>query len=373
MPSYQIHREMSGIIEDLVSDIKSPDRPRDDCAWKQQFQEYFSEKMEKFRPEDIHHEIYVANGLFVQKGFSIRPSYRSAVQSVYQSELKELDFKNDGMGSSNYINRWVDDKTRGKIKEIVKSSTNPETKVILVNALYFKSLWMTPFQEGECCVRKFYPDGTDAPSIDVKLMPHYGNFPYYKDAECDVAVLGFPYQKGISTMYVFLPNKSSKSKLKAAQKCLTAEKVEQIIANLRDTVCVVLFPRLHLSSSFNLKSKLQELGLNTLFENGQSDFSLMADAGSTNKKVNNNNRNFRTNQNLRNQNGTELTRPWADNFNDLYSREIKFRSDFQDNSLKRIDELRNNGKNLRNPGLFADEVVHKVDLTINERVSNGLW
>lgn len=50
------------------------------------------------------HKITIANGLFVQNGFSIRPDYKNAVTDVYQSKMKNLDFLNDGYKSAKYIN-----------------------------------------------------------------------------------------------------------------------------------------------------------------------------------------------------------------------------------------------------------------------------
>lgn len=347
MESHLIHKELSEIIEDLVTDIPNVNRPRKACAWKKDFEEMFANRMQRYQPDEIHHEIYVANGIFVQKDFSIRPNYKAAVQSVYKSELKNLDFRTQGQATAKYINDWVDEKTKGKITEIFKAPCHPDTKVLLVNALYFKALWMTPFTEGDCCTRKFYPDGVDGPSYDVKYMPHGGHFPYYKDNECQVQVLGFPYQKGISTMYVFFPDNSSKAKLKSLQKCLTADKVEEIIEKMKDAMAVVLFPRLHLKSGYSLKSKLKELGLTSLFENGNSDLSLMSDA--------------KENSNQNRHRGLD-----RDNSEDKFY--FTSRSTVDD-PLGKLDQLRRNNRNLKNPGIFADEVIHKVDLTINEKVN----
>lgn len=44
-------------------------------------------------------------------------------------------------------NSWVNEKTNGKIPEIV-SYFQPDTKVVLASALYFKAMWETTFIEG---------------------------------------------------------------------------------------------------------------------------------------------------------------------------------------------------------------------------------
>lgn len=70
---------------------------------------------------------------------------------------------------------WVNEKTNGKIKEIIPGSANPETRVILANALYFNAEWQETFIEGATGFKKFYPNGKDSDySIMVELMAHGG-------------------------------------------------------------------------------------------------------------------------------------------------------------------------------------------------------
>lgn len=77
---------------------------------------------------------------------------------------------------NNEITRsWVNEKTNGKIKEIIPGSANPETRVILANALYFNAEWQETFIEGATGFKKFYPNGKDSDySIMVELMAHGG-------------------------------------------------------------------------------------------------------------------------------------------------------------------------------------------------------
>lgn len=70
---------------------------------------------------------------------------------------------------------WVNLKTNGKIKEIIPGSCNPETRVILTNALYFNAEWQESFIDGATGFKNFYPDGRDSNNtITVELMAHGG-------------------------------------------------------------------------------------------------------------------------------------------------------------------------------------------------------
>lgn len=50
------------------------------------------------------YKVAVANGVFVQQGFSIRPDYQSAVLSVYKSNMKNLDFARNSAQATRYVN-----------------------------------------------------------------------------------------------------------------------------------------------------------------------------------------------------------------------------------------------------------------------------
>ena len=78
--------------------------------------------------------------------------------------------------SPELVYRWVNEKTNGKIKEIIPGSTNPETRVILANALYFKADWQETFIEGATSLKTFYPNGVDSndSTISVEMMAHGG-------------------------------------------------------------------------------------------------------------------------------------------------------------------------------------------------------
>lgn len=50
-------------------------------------------------------KILVANGLFVQNGFSIKPDYRNVVESMYQSKVQNLDFARQSLQAMQFLNR----------------------------------------------------------------------------------------------------------------------------------------------------------------------------------------------------------------------------------------------------------------------------
>lgn len=78
------------------------------------------------------------------------------------------------------MSRWVNTKTHGKIKEILPAAINPNTRVLLTNALYFKADWQVSFIEGATMMKKFYYEGRAKSDqfIETELMAHGGELPH---------------------------------------------------------------------------------------------------------------------------------------------------------------------------------------------------
>ena len=74
----------------------------------------------------------------------------------------------EGEKTRSAINRWVGGQTNQKIKELILPGTiNPTTRLVLVNALYFKGPWAYPFNSKATYKQNFYT--TDGQTIKVDM------------------------------------------------------------------------------------------------------------------------------------------------------------------------------------------------------------
>ena len=87
----------------------------------------------------------VANSVWVNKNGNakLRDSYLSEVVNSYQAELYAAPFD---AGTVEEINAWVKNNTRERIPKIL-DELDPQTALVLVNALAFDGEWTTPVED----------------------------------------------------------------------------------------------------------------------------------------------------------------------------------------------------------------------------------
>lgn len=259
----------------------------------------------------------------------------------------------------------------------------------------------------------------------VEMMSHGGSFPFYDSKEYDCRIIGLPYRHHLTTMYIIIPNNSTRYRLRQFQATLTADKIEQMISKMEWKTAIITFPKLHITNRVDLKSILKRMGLRSLFNEQQSDLSLISsgaeqstdlndqryesnvayapaasddhdrflfsrlaaesgmdgDASVSNRKrrtpvtYKSTSTNFRTmREPLRLKDlvlGKRITKSHPHKkFLSRGRRDIPIDSSV---SLKRLDSLRSQltAERSPNPGLFADELIHQIDLIINEAGTEG--
>ncbi|KAL7040361.1 hypothetical protein ACKWTF_000368 [Chironomus riparius] len=390
--SKDINEEFAEIIKDLKLNSVNPKRKI--AKWREQASQQYIEHSLRRQDKNVNytqHKIEVANGIFVQSDISIRQEYKDVVERLYGSHIESLNFKNEPGKASQIINAWVSENTHGRISEIVPKVMNPNTKIVLANALYFKAEWQQTFFEGATGMKPFYPHGRGGKSITVDLMAQGGHFPHFRDAELNVEILGFPYKQNCTTMYVILPSESSTERLKEVQKELTAEKIENLIDQMTVKTAVILFPKMHLKSGYHLRSDLQDLGVKSLFEESESDLSLMSSENCAKMREGCGHKitfrdplsSFpRIKREVTYKVGSEAKdSAYPLNMKDFFNRKRIVKKSHGKKSKKtkrevkrmsaldRLEYLRN--QQLTNPQVFADDVIHKVDLNINEKGTEG--
>ena len=121
-------------------------------------------------------ELSVANALWGQKGFPWRPEWLDMQNARFNAGFHEADFQANPEAERQRINRWVEEKTHDRIKELLeKDMIDTLTRMVLTNAIYFKGKWENQFDP------KLTRDGdftlADGTKIKTPMMSRNGRVP----------------------------------------------------------------------------------------------------------------------------------------------------------------------------------------------------
>ncbi|HNW05780.1 MAG TPA: serpin family protein [archaeon] len=233
----------------------------------------FAELYNRINKKDKRYELRTGNALWAQKDYKFLDSYFSNVEKYYGGKAVNLDFINETELSRNTINKFIEEQTNNRIKNIIPSGElNPLTRLVISNAIYFKGKWEVEFDKKDTQNRDFKaPTGT----IKVPMMfmaPKKENFNYYEND--NLQVLELPYKDKELSMVVLLPKEEYG--LSNLEKDMDFEKLNEWTKNLRLTkVDQIYLPKLEFEKSTRVVEPLKELGMVNAFSTENADFSKM--------------------------------------------------------------------------------------------------
>jgi len=215
-------------------------------------------------------ELATGNALWVQRGFDVLPEYSRVVEEFYGAKAASLDFAGDPEGSRVTINRFIEEQTRGRIKDLIPPNfIDSWVRLVITNAVYFKGSWLYAFDKGKTSQASFRVSADRTVSVQMMCMEPSGKEFMYADLE-DAQVLELPYAGGRLSMVIILP----KGDLRELEKGLTRERLESYLSSLRpeklDRICL---PRFELERKYLLNENLQSLGLRKVFQGDEADLS----------------------------------------------------------------------------------------------------
>lgn len=220
------------------------------------------------RPDDARIQLAIANSLWFRKDDPVRPEFAESSKTFYHAEIGDL------AEGADRINGWVSDKTKGKIPTIIQSADVASAVAILLNAVYFKGLWETPFEKRMTREMPFtLPDGSKK---TVQMMHQSGRLPYYKGDGFQIVQL--PYGKGQTHMVIVLPDENVK--LSDLIGKTTLANWNTWMDACHKTQGTVGLPRFKSEYSAQLNEPLAALGMGVAFQQGEANFHKMFRSGS---------------------------------------------------------------------------------------------
>lgn len=215
-------------------------------------------------------QLNLANAIWAQKSHPFLQEYLDLLAREYGAGVRLADFVNRAEPARREINGWVSDQTQGKIQDLIPEGLlDAITRMVLVNAVYFKAGWEAPFEPNETTDQPFHL--LDGSQVQVPMMSGYlSGFLYVKGEGYQAVEL--PYKGASAAMDLIVPDSGQ---FQAFETALDAEKVKLILSSLQPASGTVGLPKFKFTGEFKLADSLASLGMPAAFDPTQADFSGM--------------------------------------------------------------------------------------------------
>ncbi len=234
------------------------------------------------------YRLSIANALWGQKTYPFDKDYLRVIDASYETgAFIPADFRSDPAREVARINAWVEKQTEGRIKNLAYEPViNRNTRLALVNAIYFKAHWLTPFVKERTKPGSFTT--ASGATVQANMMRHYGleecryaavnadGSSFDSPRMIDVGqkeglypdtggfqILELPYQGHDLAMVLLLP--VDPDGLGALEAKLTAKNVATWLSKLEKRKTSVRMPRFKAETAYKLNDALKELGMPRAF------------------------------------------------------------------------------------------------------------
>ncbi|KAM4684559.1 heterochromatin-associated protein MENT-like [Amazona ochrocephala] len=217
-----------------------------------------------------------ANRLYGEKTFEFLASFVELSQKSYHAGLEKTDFMRAWEDSRKQINGWVEERTEGKIQNLLAEGIiDSLTRLVLVNAIYFKGNWAKQFDKERTAEVPFQINKEETKPVQMMCRKDKFNMTYIWDLQ--TKVLELPYVGNELSMIILLPDaiQDGSTGLERLERELTYEKVIDWL-NPQAMECIevkVSLPRFKLEENYGLKPLLSSMGMPDAFDLGKADFS----------------------------------------------------------------------------------------------------
>ncbi|HMO41281.1 MAG TPA: serpin family protein, partial [Saprospiraceae bacterium] len=214
-------------------------------------------------------QLQIANSIWYRDTYVVRQEFLDVNRTFFNSQVSALDFNSPAAKAT--INKWVNDQTKGLIKDIV-NDISPETVMFIINAIYFKGTWRHQFDTKKTNQQPFFlADGTQK-NVDMMLLPKV-SLPVFSDDR--LTAIDLPYGDSIFSMTILLPNEGYS--MDALVASLSATNWRVWLDNLSDSPRMTFrMPKFKMEYEQLLNRALTDMGMGIAFAPQQANFTNIA-------------------------------------------------------------------------------------------------
>ncbi len=210
-----------------------------------------------------------ANSLWLQDGYGFADSFLNVCAEDFMADLYTVDYAKNAADATERINDWADEKTHGKIPEVLGNDLSNSTRLVLVNALYFLGDWVTPFEADYTYNDTFHGATGDA---EVPFMHSEWDVTYYEGKTYQLIVLPFlgdDGEVGPFAMTFVLPKEGFDPEDVAKE--LSEEGIEGILQQAAREKVEISLPKFEFEYGTSMVETMKALGMEEAFD-GSAQF-----------------------------------------------------------------------------------------------------
>ena len=211
-------------------------------------------------------QLSIANALWGQESMPFQASFLSTLATGYSAPLQQADFVHDAGGATDDINQWVSTRTQGAIPTLFHpGELDASTRLVLVNAVYFRGTWATGFDPSATRPQAFtLEDGSQVP---VATMD--GTMTLSQGTGDGFSVVEVPYKGGAVAIDFLLPD----AQLSALEASLTPAALATSLGSLHAQEAELFLPRFSFTTHLVLNPVLSGMGMTDVFLPAKADLS----------------------------------------------------------------------------------------------------
>lgn len=214
-------------------------------------------------------KLNIANAVWAEQTYPFLQEFLDTLAVNYGAGIFLADFINRFEPARLAINDWVSERTEKRIKDLLpENSLNPNTRMVLVNAIYFKADWLDQFDADSTRDAVFHLlDGSES---TVEMMNNGMHIPYVQGNGYQAVEL--PYAGGTAAMEIIVPNAGN---FESFESSFDKGIYDQIITDMQPASVELGMPKFEFDKAINLSDKLKSMGMPDAFDRGKADFSGM--------------------------------------------------------------------------------------------------
>ncbi|KAM4659254.1 glia-derived nexin isoform 3-T3 [Amazona ochrocephala] len=217
--------------------------------------------------------VTIANAVFAKNGFKMEVPFVTRNKEVFQCSVNSVDFE-DPSAACDSINQWVKNETRGMIDQVVAPDDidGGLTRLVLVNAVYFKGLWKSRFRPENTKKRPFY--GADGKTYQVPMLSQLSIFRCGTTStpnELWYNIIELPYHGEMISMLIALPTENT-TPLSAIIPHISTKTIGSWMTTMVAKRVQVILPKFTAVAETDLKDPLKALGITDMFDQSKANF-----------------------------------------------------------------------------------------------------